>query len=216
MTTDYFPTIKTISVSSIESESEETSSLFSSPKPKLPSAGASYTQPKEEIETPAQEELPSFVVELLERAKERARQEARTAEDKPARSYTRKPTVSLDWKPESRKAAPVLFCQAHVLNDTEFMKASLYVENKSLRPLVLANGGGKYISQGMTPAQAFDSVKRDIQSRLRPVAGGLKRTLPEGHATYTPGAPSQKDRIRIWEARQAAEKIAKFYGIEGE
>jgi hypothetical protein len=222
LTTDYFPISTSLTNDSdTKIETEETSSSFSSPKPRLPSAGASYTKPKEEIETPAQEELPSFIVDLLESAKERARQEARIKEDKPTRSYTRKSSTSidLDYRPESRKAAPVLFCQAHVLGDEDFMRASLYVENKSLRPLVLANGGGKYISQGLSFASAFDNLRREAQLRLKPVSAGKegnRYSLPEGSKTYTPGLPSTRDRIRIHEARLAAEKIARYYGIEGE
>ena len=106
------------------------------------------------------------------------------------------------------------------MSDVDFMHITqgMTIECRSFKPLTLANGGEKYVRDyGMTLAQAYDNVRREIKNRLLPQAGHIvSHRVPEGWRSFTPGMPTTFDRIKLHEKRQAAEKIAKYYGIKSD
>ena len=96
--------------------------------------------------------------------------------------------------------------------------AGVSFDSQSFKPLVLANGGEEYIRKhGTTIAQAYDAIRREKQFKLNPRAM-LKTShrVPDGWKVKTPGVPTARDRMRIYNAREAAKKIAWFKGITTE
>lgn len=140
------------------------------------------------------------LAQLLEQAKSNAKSHAKTLDRTTVKS------VSQPIHKHPRKQ--VEYCEAHILSDDQFIRITrdmtVEKDKRSLKPLVLANGGMKYMERGYTLASAFDCVKREVQARLH--HRETEKIDYRGMRGWAPGTPTQKDRFTKMKQAQVIHK----------
>ena len=92
------------------------------------------------------------------------------------------------------------YTAAHVMNDEQFIRTTrmMSITDKGAMSLLLANGGSKFLEQGLLPAQAWDALRKEKMNAVSKKVPGKdsdKRQVVEGTG-YTPGTPTVEDRMR--------------------
>ena len=103
----------------------------------------------------------------------------------------------------SKQSTPPIkltYTAAHVMNDEQFIRTTrmMSITDKGAMSLLLANGGSKFLEQGLLPAQAWDALRKEKMNAVSKKVPGKdsdKRQVVEGTG-YTPGTPTVEDRMR--------------------
>lgn len=102
-----------------------------------------------------------------------------------------------ETKPYKAIAAAVKYCEAHILSDADFIKhtRSLSITDKGAIQLLVANGGKKYLDQGLLPAQAWDLLRKEKMAALVPPPNrSFDKHQKKSGKGYTPGIPTATER----------------------
>jgi hypothetical protein len=186
---------------------------FSSPapqykQPKIP-YHADYLTPEDKDHNPSPAVVQLLrnkgndkLAQILEQAKSNAKKHAATLERQIAkRTPGKTPTHT-----HPRKQEQVHYCEAHILSDADFITytrdLTIDFHTRAITLLVYANGGERFISQGMNLAQALDCMRRERQARLHYKDVEVVSLRDVEVKSYTPGVPTNKDRFR--KLKQAA------------
>lgn len=113
---------------------------------------------------------------------------------------------------ENAKIIKTTFCEAHIIeDDAEFIKIarSLSIFDKGAQNLLMANGGNKFLSQGLTLSQAWDALRKERQSNLLSPPGSAFDKRPKidmPTKTYVQGIPTDEDLLRKVEQNKSSNK----------
>lgn len=91
------------------------------------------------------------------------------------------------------------FCQAHIIEDhIEFVKIvrTMKISDPGAMNLLLANGGKQYIDRGLTPAAAFDQLRKERDQASRPKKQQYQENIKSAGSVYIKGLPTIEDRWR--------------------
>jgi len=151
------------------------------------------------------------IYELLQQAKQLSSTVAKDQADKPKTKEASK-TKERKTLTENLPEKKITFCEAHIIeSDSEFIKITrtMSIFDKGAHNLLLANGGKKYLDQGLTFAAAWDLLRKERQSNLLKPAGSQfdKRPALNNYKSYVQGMPSQEDLWRkLWQLKVKDEK----------
>ena len=110
----------------------------------------------------------------------------------------------------TRVLAP-LFQPEDVVGDAEFIKRTRTIEihTPEAKALFHANGGGRYLSAGLTYAQAYDMLRKDKMARPVSNTAPYRRAAPTptNAKIVVPGMPDPQDRQRYLQAEEDAKRV---------
>ena len=148
---------------------------FQTPRPIYTPRNLTYLKPPPRDNTPAVSVATKvsgtgLAQRLLEEAKARALQATQTAVVAPRDRSPRTPKTSVTQATTTKAKTTPWFCEAHKLSDKDFIAVTrhpMLVSHRGGMSLLYANGGGKYVDAGLTHAQAWDLLRREIMVRLK-------------------------------------------------
>lgn len=147
----------------------------------------------------------SRLAELLAKAEEQAKAEAKAIE-KVRRTTTngpvRAPKVK-DLALATTTEPTILFTGADKCDDETFIKRAMGndIHQVDMKRLFFANGGQAYLDTGLLYAQAFDNLRRAKQNTIRAKQFAQRGVTPkpvpqQDFKTFVPGLPTTEDRYR--------------------